>query len=394
MRQFIILMVTALMLASCNSVKRANESLLTGNYDDAINRALEKLRKSPSEKKASSYILLLEEGFNKAVARDNERLAFLKAEANENSLGEIYELYTQLDMRQQKIKPLLPLRLPTEGRDADIPLTNYTNDLVSAKANYRDFLYTTAITDLSAATDKQSYRNIYENLETLNKLAPNYKDVRSLMNEAHTKGTDFIKVELYNDSNIIIPGPLQEELLDFTTYDINEFWKTYHSTDQNGISYDYVMDVSLQQINISPERINEKTLIKEKNIKDGTEFLRDEDGQFVLDEDGKKIEVDKFIDVRSTYNEVLQSKAVNIVGEVRYTHKASGQLVERFPLASEFIFEHYYATYKGDKRALDDIHLQYIRNRAVPFPTNEQMVFDVGEDLKLQLKNIIKRSRL
>ena len=214
------------------------------------------------------------------------------------------------------------------------------------------------------------------------------------MEEAHYKGTDFIEVVLYNDSNIALPRPLENDLLDFTTYDLNNFWQVYHSTKQKDVTYDYVMDVSFQEINISPERVQEKQLVKQRNIKDGTEFLRDDNtGAYALDEDGKRIVIDRFIDVTCNYYEIYQSKAVNIVGKVRYNNKA-GQLVKSFPLASEFIFEHYYATYEGDKRALDDISLGYTRNKEIPFPTNEQMVYDVGEDLKLRLKNIIVGSNL
>ena len=112
-----------------------------------------------------------------------------------------------------------------------------------------------------------------------------------------------------------------------------------------------------------------------------------------LDEDDKKIVLYRFIDVSFNYYEIYQSKAVNIVGKVRYNN-SNGQLVESFPLTSQYAFEHYYATYQGDKRALDDISLRYIRNKEVSFPTNEQMIYDVGEDLKNRLKRIIVNSNL
>lgn len=225
-------------------------------------------------------------------------------------------------------------------------------------------------------------------------LTPNYKEVATLLEDTHFKGTDFIEVALYNDSNVIIPRRLQDDLLDFSTYGLNDFWKVYHSVPQEGIMYDYVMDVSLREINISPERIRERELIKEKSVKDGTEYLKDDNGEYKLDEDRNKIEIDRFVDVKCQYFESLQSKAVNIIGQVRYNSKETGQLLKSFPLASEFVFEHYYATYDGDKRALDDELLGYTRNRAVPFPTNEQMVYDVGEDLKRRLKTIILNSNL
>lgn len=381
-------------LTSCSSVKKSSTSLLNGNYDEAIYTSIDKLRKNPTKKKRQSHILLLEEAFAKATTRDLDRIKFLAKEGNPNGLDEIYRLYRDLNKRQQSIKPLLPLRLTEPSREAVFDIKNYDDELISYKAQLTDHLYMQATTNLEAADSKQEYRNIYKNLERVQSLTPNYKEVVQLLEETHFKGTNFIEVALYNDSNVIIPKTLQDDLLDFSTYGLNDFWRVYHSNPQEGIAYDYVMDVSLREINISPERIKERQLIKEKSVKDGTEYLKDDNGDYKLDEDGNKIEVDRFIDVTCQYFESLQSKAVNIIGQVRYNSKETGQLLKSFPLASEFVFEHYYATYDGDRRALDDDLLRYTRNRAIPFPTNEQMIYDVGEDLKQRLKTIILNSNL
>jgi Tfp pilus assembly protein PilZ len=63
--------------------------------------------------------------------------------------------------------------------------------------------------------------------------------------------------------------------------------------------------------------------------------------------------------------------------------------VDAFPVTSEFIFEHIYATSIGDRRALETSLMPFLERHAVPFPTEQQMIYDTGEDLKLQLKNII-----
>lgn len=62
-----------------------------------------------------------------------------------------------------------------------------------------------------------------------------------------------------------------------------------------------------------------------------------------------------------------------------------------YPLSSQFIFEHIYATHKGDKRALETDLISLLDLAAVPFPTNEQMVYDAGEDLKQQLSSLVRR---
>jgi hypothetical protein len=394
MKYFLLIFSVCIGLTGCSSVKQSTNSLNNGNYDGAITTSLDKLRRSPSKNKRETHIVLLEEAFAKAVQRDTDRINFLKKDGTSNGIEEIYNLYTKLNNRQNRIKPLLPLTLDRQQREAKFVMSNYDDQLIGYKSQLIDQLYSQAIADLTAASTKLDYRTIHANLERLNNLSLGYKNVTELLEEVHFKGTDFIEVTLYNDSNIALPKQLEEDLLDFTTYGLNDFWKVYHSTKQQDITYDYVMDVSLREINISPERVQERQLIKEKSIKDGTEYLTDKEGVYKLDEDGNKIEVDRFIDVTCNYYEVLQSKAVNIVGQVRYNNTGNGQLVKSFPLASEYVFEHYYATYDGDRRALDDVLLGYTRNRVVPFPTNEQMIYDVGEDLKQRLKTIIVNSNL
>ena len=54
---------------------------------------------------------------------------------------------------------------------------------------------------------------------------------------------------------------------------------------------------------------------------------------------------------------------------------------------SQFIFENIYATYRGDRRAADDAYNLFFDKKAVPFPSNEQMIYDTGEDLKQKLKS-------
>ncbi|MGB5386073.1 MAG: hypothetical protein WBN20_04745, partial [Eudoraea sp.] len=69
------------------------------------------------------------------------------------------------------------------------------------------------------------------------------------------------------------------------------------------------------------------------------------------------------------------------------------QQLNSYPISSEFVFEHVYANYNGDKRALDNDLVPLLNRVAVPFPTNEQMVYDAGEDLKSRLKDIVVRQK-
>jgi len=109
---------------------------------------------------------------------------------------------------------------------------------------------------------------------------------------------------------------------------------------------------------------------------------------------GNDIKIDKIVKVRARYFETIQSKSSQILGEVIYVDLNTNQVINTFPIESGFVFENIFATFRGDERALFNEDRDIIRNRSIPFPSNEQMVYDTGEDLKAKLKDIIGRFRI
>ena len=77
-------------------------------------------------------------------------------------------------------------------------------------------------------------------------------DTAQKMDEAYQKGLDFVKVELKNKTQQIIPERLESELLDFNTYGINNFWMQFHANPMDNVNYDFAMELDFNQINISP----------------------------------------------------------------------------------------------------------------------------------------------
>lgn len=386
MKKLLLLIVITFFVLSCSTSKQIEKSLNIGNYDQAINDAIGKLRTNKDKKRKSDYILMLEEAFGKVTQRDLQNIDFLKKENNPENYLLIYDAYVALKNRQERIKPLLPLYV--SGKEAKFNFQNYSNQIITYKNNASEQLYKNA-TALLDSNNKLDYRYAYDDLNEIENINPNYKDVRQLMDVAHHKGTDFVLVDMINDSRKIIPERLESDLLNFSNYGLNNFWIVYHGTSQDKINYDYKMQVKLREINISPEQIKERQIIKEKQIVDGKKNLLDEDGQVVKDSLGKIIKVDKLKNIRCEYYEFKQFKATQVVGNVEFFNLSTKQLLDNFPLSSEFIFEHIYATSRGDRRALEKDLMPFLERRAVPFPNEEQMIYDTGEDLKMQLKKII-----
>jgi hypothetical protein len=387
----ITLLFLSLLIVSCG-VKQTQSMLSNGDYDGAINRALEGLRTNKNSKGNQDYVYLLEEAFAKAKQRDLESLNLLIKENNPSNYERIFNLYSQLNNRQERIKPLLPLQLIKEGRNAIFPMDDYSDEIIRSKNNLSGFLYANA-KKLLDSKNKMDFRQAYDDLAYLEKLNPNYSDVRALMDEAQFKGTDFVHVYTKNETNMVIPARLQDDLLNFSTYGINDKWTVYHNNKQKGINYDFGMIVNFRQINISPEQVKEKQFVKEKQIKDGVKTLLDANGNVVKDSLGNPIKVDNMKTITVSIYEFTQFKSCQVTAKVDYIDFRSNQLINAFPVTSEFIFDYIYANYNGDKRACEENYHQYFNRRAVPFPSNEQMVYDTGEDLKAKLKGIITNNK-
>ncbi|MEG2100347.1 MAG: hypothetical protein RRY99_02450 [Flavobacterium sp.] len=380
-----------LAFSSCG-VKTTQSMLSDGNYDGAIDRAVEALRTKKDSKGKQDYVYLLEEAFAKAKERDLRNLEMLNKENNPSNAERIYNTYLQLNNRQEKIRPILPLPLLKLGKNASFSFDNYSNEIVNSKNALSKYLYENA-SSLLKSNNKLDFRKAYDDFAYLESINPGYKNAKKLMDDALFKGTDFVDVYAKNETNMVIPKMLQDDLLDFKTYGLNDKWTVYHSARQKNILYDYSLILSFRQIAISPEQVKEKEFVKERQVKDGVKTLLDSRGSPVKDSLGKEIKVDNYKTLRATVYEFRQFKSCLVTAKVDYVDLKSNQLVQTFPISSEYIFENVYSTFKGNRNACEDNYLGYFDKRAVAFPNNEQMVYDTGEDLKAKLKDIIVRNK-
>ncbi len=388
----IVLLFAIGLLASCSGVKKTQKAINSGNYSIAMNKALKELQANKTKKGHQKYVVLLEEAFSKHSQREQERIAFLQKDGNPANLEDIYNGYIGLRKLQQNIRPLLPLSIYEQDRDARFEFTNYDNRILETKASLSDYLFENANELLTNASSKYDYRSAYDQLQYLQELNPGYADMSAKMEEAYQKGLDYIKVELNNDTQQVIPDRLEEELLAFNTFGINDFWSKFHTEPVADLRYDYAMQLDFMEINVSPERVNETQVIKEKLIKDGFEYQLDRNGNVAKDSLGNDIKIDKFKKVSCNYYEFTQLKTAQIGAKVSFVDLDNGQPINTYPLSSEFVFEHIYANYQGDKRALDNNVVALLDLAAVPFPSNEQMIYDAGEDIKARLKSIVSKN--
>lgn len=392
MFQKLLSMLSFVLFLSC-AKKESTELLNSGNYDDAIQIAIQKLRTDKNAKSKQTFIYITEEAFAKAKERDERNIKLWLKDPNANNIEKIYDTYVILSKRQELIRPLLPLKLLKENRNANFPMEDYSDEIINSRNTLVSALYQQA-NQLLKSNQKTDARKAFDDLTYIQQLQPNHKNAVNLMQDAKFKGTDFVLVSTRNETNMVIPVRLEKDLLDFNQYGLQKKWMEFHNKKQNGHPYDYELVINFRDILISPEQIREKEIIQEKQIKDGVKNLLDSNGKVVKDSLGNPIKVDNFKTIRATVYQFQQFKACKVTAKVDYYDLNSKQLFNSFPLESEFVFDHFYATMRGDRRACDEIYLTHLGNKALPFPSNEQMVFDSGEHLKNQLKLILQRNQI
>ena len=378
-----------LLLAGCNTYKEANTALISGNFSQAFEQSYQAYIKNPSEKNGIKYVPLIYEAYHKGQQADEARLKEIENLSNPSKYEEAYRIIVALQNRQKSIQGL-------EGRVVNgtkysFKTKDYSQAFNSIQTKYATFLYDEANAFLNRG-GKLNAQTAYQRFQTLENIFPNFKNTKTLMDTARANGMYQVLVQLQNNTEIIIPKLLEKDLLDFNSYGLDSQWTEFYTGKLNN-SYDYVIQLSFETINISPEREKIEVHNFEKQIVDGKEELV-QNGVVVKDKDGKVVMVDRNIIVKSRFEEVQRIKEAAITARYFLIDNQKQQTIETKNLVSQFIFSDSYGTYKGDRRSLDRDYLNMVGRRPAAFPSNEQMVYDCGQDLKRKFKNEIARMRI
>lgn len=369
---------------SCSPVKKINEHVISGEFDKAINKTIDELKKTKNRKKKDQYKLILKDVFNKSVIKSQNKISGLKKDKNPEFYYEIYLEYQKLIDRQNKLMNISSSSLKFNFK-------NYDNDHIEFRYKTSNY-YLELSKSLISKNDKLDYRNAYDYLIIIESINPNYLDTRPLINLCLSRGKDHISLNVLNESNSVIYKELQKDILNINGYDINSKWKSFHSAKDNySGKIDFFIDLAFKAFIISPERILEKENTKEKNIKDGYTYQLDDDGNVMTDSLGNDIKIDKIVKILVKTKEFNQSKSAKVIAEVRYFDNKN-IMIEKFPLESKFWFKNIYLEFTGDKRVLSKKDKRLLKGRFLPFPPDEVLLFNNSENIKQKLKNIIYNS--
>lgn len=378
-----LIAIVASLLTGCFTAQKA---LQKGNYDVAISKSIKKLKKkNPKDK----HILILEEAFEEAVAFDLKRIDYLSKNDLVHNWRKVLSLYKQLDYRQLKVAKLLPLYVAQEGRKAGFTMEDYKTQIVTLENNVSEYLYRTANV-LIKENDKISSRKAYEILLELKSIKPNYKDAIALRQTAFNNGKSHVLVTVNNRFTAGLPAGFEHNLTNFRLNDNQAKWLVFHQTSFNKPQYNYAVELVMNEINVSPDLVDDEVYTDKKKVKDGWKYVLDKQGNVKKDSLGNDIKEDKIKWVNCDVIETKQFKAAEIYGTLHIYDNATKQLLRSVAVSGTSKFDHKFVHIEGDERALTQDSKNKIKAKFKNFPSDFSLLEQATATLKAAVEDAME----
>lgn len=385
---FLLLML--MLVSSCRSPQKMLES---GDYDRAVEFAVKKLE--GKSKKKEKFVRALEEAFEKATKRDMRAIASLKSEGAPHTWHRIYDIYREIELRQELVEPLLPL-IGKAGYHATFKFVKVDAPIREAKSRASEYYYAKGETYLEDAKrgDKTAARKAFNYFNKINQFYPDFRDKEQLTFEARQLGITRYLFKMANDAPVVLPSSFEAELLRISVRDMNSIWNEFDMKPVEGVRYDYDIIMRLTDIEVSPEILKERAYVDHKEIEDGFEYILDDNGNVLKDTLGNDITIPRKVFIYANVIEVYQNKFARVGGRLEVFSRANKDLIDTRPIRVETIFENYASTFTGDRRALSRDSKNHLGNSPQPFPLDDDLLLQAAERLKPIVKEEASRFML
>jgi hypothetical protein len=380
-----VLFVLIIIISGCGSSKKQLEK---GNYDAAIEKAVRQLRKDPRD---SKQISILDRSYKIVNEQDNERIRFLKLENRPANWDEIYQVSKRMNNRQALVRSVLPLTL--NGKTIDYPYVDYMPEMVSAKRKSADFYYEHG-NELMKNGLKESYRQAYYEFVRAKEYVGDYEGIDNKINESKYLGMSRVLISLQNRSIIKFDQEFEENLIALDLPRLNSEWVEYHTQNLNSeTQYDYLVNVNIRNIAVSPDQTMQRDSVVKKEVEDGFKYQLDKKGNVVKDSLGNDIKTKKYKTLQCALIETIQSKACQISGDLEVVQINPNKVLKKDPLGAQSNFENISARALGDIQALSQAQIAKTKSQAVPFPSDMEMVFRCSDALKQAINGAVQSNK-
>ncbi len=362
-------------LVGCKSTQKAYES---GDYERAVFNSIERLRKSPDNKKSRET---LKDAYPSLVDYFKQQIDQKARSANPLRWESVADDYALLNRVYNEIQ-----RSPSAKK----LLTN----AVSFQAEYNESLLKAADARYALGNqglvagrngDRVAAKQAFYHFQKVLELRPGYRDSQSLMNEAQDLATLYVQIE---------PIPMHSRTLGLT----NEFFQNqlveYMRTNQfspfirffapneniaNSRQPDQILVMQFDEFVVGQAYVKETVLQRVKeNVEVGTVKVNEDSTAKVYGT--VKAEMHQF------YKQITSGGLL----DVRIIDKRTNAVLSQNKFPGTFEYYDYWGFFNGDNRALLDEDKRYINKRQPnPDPSPQTLFIEFTKPIYSQVTNFV-----
>lgn len=367
---FLYILTFIFILCSCQSIKKSYESR---NYDSVIQQFTQK--KKVSDEEISMFI----KAYQAALDRDKEKIMALKKINNGDRWEQIFDLYSQINDRQNAVMRVLPV-FYSNGTTANVEVFDLNAALEESRQNSAQAYYDQGVRLLNSGV-KSSVRQSLDYFAASKKFYINYKDVNELMEDALVKGKNNILLVVEKNPVLMLPASFEQSILDKVRLSPRDQWVRIDYQRDERITYDYVVKLNLYDVAVSPDAVKETNTTEEKMIEDGWQYVLDSKGNVKKDSSGNDIKTPKYSKISCMVKETRMNKSAQVLGDVTIYEAQTKNFVKTSKCIGNAVFDYSFVQVFGDKNALSNTTLQKLNNPPMVFPGSFEMVERSKEEL-------------
>jgi len=386
----------------------ARRNYQRGNYDLAVLDCVASLKLKPDYAKAQA---LIKDAFRMAVDAHEGKINELKPSSAKFRWDEIVSEYEALNKLNGAIKSLPPLVDKKTKETIRLEVTDYSQDMSTAKTNAAESHYQEGIF-LSQNGDNDSQKQAAKEFKECERFCPVYKDAAELYEKARQSGIKRIAIIPFEDktgkeskygslSDIIVDDvvsdimrdPSAMEFLEIISRDQLQRVLQEQDLGQAGIvdqktaadigkvlGVHEIVTGKINQIIYVPPATTNRSESREKEVATGTEKY--------TDSNGKTQERTVYGKVQATIYFYTQTSSASISGSYSIIEARTAKLKKSESFSETEKYEYQWAKFSGDERALNYDDKKY--GSEMQAPIEEEMVNRAAKKLSISLARTLK----
>ena len=367
-----------------------------GNYYQTVLYLSKSLQKKPANDKA---LELLELAYPMAINQHESRAAILREKTDKSKWPELvneYEILNKLSNEIVTLKSIIKIKIDYQ---LELAIKDYSYQLNESKPLAADYHYMKAL-DYKENQSKASQKEAAINFKLAIKYVPGYLNAQELYVESRESATITLLIRPFDgkkniasyirDQMMIAQSNTSKEFLRIVNRDQLESILNEQSLLQSGITENNYIEIGklsgadhiLSATIISSYRPVEKII--EKDIKQNKEIVLETEEY--VDSTGER----KTKEIKGTVMAVVQhykkSSATSLELSYQITDLNNNRIIYNGNIKGEENFFHEWASYDGDKRALNKKFNILIKRKDRFAPSKDEMLLKIGKTISIKLQ--------